>query len=47
MMTDSTVQMCHQNAIGNKTMERRISMVILKVYQSTGIGKEGGSRQSL
>ena len=28
-------------------MERRISTVILKVYQSTGIEKKDGSRQSL
>ena len=28
-------------------MERRISTVILNVYQSTGIEKEDGSRQSL
>ena len=28
-------------------MERRISTVILNVYQSTGIKKEDGSRQSL
>ena len=47
VMTDSTVQMCHQKAMGNKTMERRISTVILNVYQSTGIEKEDGSRQFL
>ena len=28
-------------------MERRVSTVILNVYQSTGIGKEESSRQSL
>ena len=28
-------------------MERRVSTVILNVYQSTGIEKEDGSRQSL
>ena len=47
VMTDSTVQMCHQKATRSKTMERRISTVILTVYQSTGIEKEDGSRQSL
>ena len=47
VMTDSTVHMCHQKAMGSKTMERRISMVIPNVYQSTGIEKEDGSRQSL
>ena len=46
-MTDSTVQACQQKAMGSKTMERRISTVILNVYQSTGIEKEDGSRQSL
>ena len=44
---DSTVQTCHQKAMGSETVERRISTVILNVYQSTGIEKEDGSRQSL
>ena len=35
VMTDSTIQACQQRAIGSKTMERRISAVILNVYQST------------
>ena len=47
MITDTTVQMCHQKAKGSKTMERRVSTVILKVYQRTGIEKEERSRQSL
>ena len=47
MMTNSTVQACHQKAMGSKTMERRVSTVILNVYQSTGIEKEDDSRQSL
>ena len=47
VITDSTVQTCHQKAMGSKTMERRISTVILNVYQSTGIEEEDGSRQSL
>ena len=47
VMTDSTIQACHQRTIGSKTMERRISRVILNVFQSTGIEKEDGSRQSL
>ena len=46
-MTNSTIQACQQRAIGSKTMERRISAVILNVFQSTGIEKEDGSRQSL
>ena len=46
VMTDSTVQTCHQKATGSKTMERRISTVILNVYKSTGFEKEDGSRQS-
>ena len=28
-ITDTTVQMCHQKAMGSKTMERRVSTVIL------------------
>ena len=47
MMTDSTILACHQRAIGSKTLERRVSTVILNVYQSTGIEKEDGSKQSL
>ena len=47
MMTDSTILACHKRAIGSKTVERRVSAVILNVYQSTGIEKEDGSRQSL
>ena len=47
VITDSTVQMCHQKATGSKTMERRNSAVILNVHQSTGIEKEESSRQCL
>ena len=47
MMADSTILACHQRAIESKTVERRVSAVILNVYQSTGIEKEDGSRQSL
>ena len=47
VITDTTVQMCHQKAMGSKTMERRVSIVILNVYQSTGIEKEESSSQSL
>ena len=47
MMTDSTILACHQRASGSKTVERRVSSVILNVYQSTGIEKEDGSRLSL
>ena len=47
VITDTTVQICHQKAKGSKTKERRASTVILNVYQSTGIEKEESSRQSL
>ena len=47
VMNNSTVQACHQKAMGSKTMERRVSTVILNVYQSTGNEKEDDSRQSL
>ena len=47
VMNNSTVQACHQRAMGSKTMERRVSTVILNVYQSTGIEKEDDSRQPL
>ena len=47
VMSDNTVQTCHQRAIGSITKERRVATVILNVYQSTGIAKGDGSRQSL
>ena len=47
VITDTTVQMCHQKAVGSKTMERRVSSIILNVYQSTGIEKAESSKQSL
>ena len=40
VMTDSTILACQQRAIGSKAVERRVSAVILNVYQSTGIEKE-------
>ena len=40
VITDTTVQMCHQKAMGIKTMETTVSNVILNAYQSTGIEKE-------
>ena len=46
VITDTTVQVCHEKAMGSKTMERRVSTVILNVYQSTVIGKEESSRPS-
>ena len=39
VIIDTTVQMCHQKAMGSKTMEKRVSSVILNVYQSIGIEK--------
>ena len=47
MMSDSTILACHQRASGSKTVERRVSTVILNVYQSTGIEKEDCSSLSL
>ena len=47
VMTDSAILACQQRATGSKTVERRVEAVILNVYQSTGIEKEDGSRQSL
>ena len=47
VITDTTVQTCHQKAKGSKTMERRVSTVILNVYQSFEVEKEESSRQSL
>ena len=47
MMSDSTILTCHQIASGGKAVEKRVSTIILNVYQSTGIEKEDGSRLSL
>ena len=33
MMTDSTILAFHQRAIGSKTLEKRVSTVILNVYR--------------
>ena len=46
MIPDATIQACYQSATGGKALEKRVSSVILNVYQSTGIEKEDGSRQS-
>ena len=40
VMTNSTIQECHQKAMRSKTMERRVSTVIFNVNQITGIEKE-------
>ena len=47
VMPDTTVQACSQKVTGNKALQRQFSNVILKVYQSTGIARGDGSRQSL
>ena len=46
VMSDTTVQTCHQKAMLSKAMERRVNTVILNVYQSTGIAK-GDSQGNL
>ena len=40
VMSNTTVQTCHQRAIGNKTMERRVSTAILNVFQNIGLPGE-------
>ena len=47
MMSDTTVQTCHQRATGSKTKERRVFILIISVYQSTAIARGDGSRQYL
>ena len=47
VITKTTVQLCHQKAMGSKTIGMKVSIVILNVYQSTGIENEESSRQSL
>ena len=43
----TTVQACSQKVTGKGAMGRRISTIMLNSYQSTGIAKGDGSRQSL
>ena len=45
VMTDSTILACQQRAIGSKTVQRRISAVILNVYQSRD--RKGGWFQAV
>ena len=47
MIPDNTIQACYQSAVGGKVLEKRVSSVILIVYQSAGIEKDDGSRQTL
>ena len=47
VMSDTTVQTCHQRVIGSRTMEKKVTTVILNVHRNTGIAKGDGSRQSL
>ena len=47
VILDATIQSWYQSVTGGKAFEKRVSSVILNVYQSTGIEKEDGSRQSL
>ena len=39
VMSDTTVHLCHQRAIGSKTMERGVSTIISNLYQSTVIAR--------
>ena len=47
MIPDNTIQACYQSAVGGKVLEKRVSSVILNVYQSAGIEKDDGLRQTL
>ena len=47
VISDATIQACYQSAAGGKASEKRVSSVILNVYQGPGIEKEDGSRRSL
>ena len=47
VIPDATIQECYQSAAGGKALEKWVSSVILNVYQSIGVEKEDGSRQSL
>ena len=47
VIPDATIQACYQSATGGKVLEKRVSNVILYVYQSTGNEKDDDSRQFL
>ena len=47
VIPDAKTQVCYQSATGGRALEKRVSSVILKLYQSTGIEKDDDSRQSL
>ena len=47
VIPDATIQACYQSPSGGRALEKRVSIVILKVYQSTGIEMDDDSRQSL
>ena len=47
VIPDATLQACYQSAAGGKALKKKVSSVILNVYQSTAVQKEDGSRQSL
>ena len=47
VISDATIHACYQSAAGGKALETSVSSVILTVYQSAGIEKKDGSKQSL
>ena len=47
VIQDATIQVCYGNATESRATEKRVSSIILNVYQNTGIEKDDNSRQSL
>ena len=47
VIPDATIQACYQSATGGRAVEKRVSGVILNVYENTAIEKDADLRQSL
>ena len=44
---EANIEACYQSATDGRALEKRVSSVILSVYQSSGIEEDDDSRQSL
>ena len=47
VIPDATIRSCYQSTKRGRALGKRVSSVILNVYQSTAIEKDDDSRQSL
>ena len=47
VIPDAWIQTCYQRATRNRVLEKRVSSIILNVFQNAGIEKDDDSRQSV